>query len=274
MNLADEHYTISCKDTVIKVMELIYDVVTNKMDTVYRSKDTITCRIQAFSEAEETTLHRCDTTTIIIKQVREYDSLVMVYSVIDNDFKPELRHFIDTLNLPVYDIRCYEYDTLYAYDTFYNAYYAEFADTVSMSDEMFYGGLIGTDTLLTVCPRLTQTYVLYDSTTVGRLRDSADYYEQLAVGLEQAIADGTASRGKIEVFVPQDVLDALEPGDPLPDDQPYAHAQQSAAAARARAAAYTAQADRLQAKIDKGQHTRSIEHILDTLHLVLDGETT
>ena len=76
------------------------------------------------------------------------------------------------------------------------------------------------------------------------------------------------------VFVPQETLEELSQDAPLPDDDPYGHAHYSPYAARARAAAYLKQAELYEKNIAEGKNINTLEHILDTLRIYLDGETT
>ncbi|MDE7149314.1 MAG: T9SS type A sorting domain-containing protein [Bacteroidales bacterium] len=189
-------------------------------------------------------------------------------------------------------IGCIKYnyaDTVYATDTLYGtagmilsrdtnmtAYVSYITDEIVISDSLRYGGLVGTDTILEICPRLTQTYEVYKMSDVVRLRDSAAYYFGVADSLDRQLAVDMANgtrRPSIEVFVLQDTLAMLDADAPLPDDNPIYHAHSHPYAARARAEAYLKQAVRYETAIAKGQNIRLREHMLDTLHFVLYGRT-
>ncbi len=267
----DTLYTLDCRDTIIKVVEILIDEMTDeKTEVVYDSVISI-CDVIPFGEMYR--LGRCDTVVIISREYRERDTLINVYDEMDDIYIPTPTKLVDTVLVETYDIRCYAVDTIFTYDTAFSSFTAQMVDTISTSDSLRYGGLLSTDTVLEVCPRLTQTYTVYDSTNVRRLLDSASYYFAVADSLDRLVANGM-SLAPISVFVPQDSLTQYDPTAPLPDDKPLYHAMSNPYAARSRAEAYLKQAEKYGKSIAAGEHMRTLEHILDTLHIHLFGETT
>lgn len=268
-------YNVDCKDTVIKIAIGKLNIFTGEMEYTYKDSIAQICRMVVVGE--ETQLSRCDTTIISFKEYFTRDTVLYKLDIFAGEMVPYPVTVTDSVMYYIYDIRCYATDTLFTYDTTYASYTAQMADTITATDEMSYGGLVSTDTLLEVCPRLTQSYAAYVEADLQRLRDSATYYYAVADSLDRQIALDAAAgklRRPVEVFVPIDSDEELDPNLPLPDDKPFQNAHYSPNAARARAEAYLKQVERYEAAIAKEQNLRTVEHILDTLHFVLDGETT
>lgn len=272
-SIGDKLYTVDCKPVTLKVPYEWLDIMTGQIVIKYRDVDTVVCEVKPLSDIYQGYLDRCDTTIEQVMSVREYDTVFMVMDWTIGELVPVTKHMSDTTYTEVYDIRCRQVDTIFTYDTAFSSFTAQMVDTISTSDSLRYGGLLSTDTVLEVCPRLTQTYTVYDSTNVRRLLDSASYYFAVADSLDRLVANGM-SLAPISVFVPQDSLTQYDPTAPLPDDKPLYHAMSNPYAARGRAEAYLKQAEKYGKSIAAGEHMRTLEHILDTLHIHLFGETT
>ena len=273
--LANIMPVVDCQRVTLRVPREEFNISTGRVEQVYVDVDTLICTVKSEDLSGKVT--RCDTTIENVMNVYVHDTIILTMNWATNEMEAVPYTIRDTSYTEFYDIRCYAVDTTFTYDTAVASFTAQMMDTIASADEMRYGGLLSTDTVLEICPRLMQTYEIYGEADVQRLRDSAAYYYGVADSLERQIARDAAAgryRRPIEVFVAEEEAEDLDPTAPLPDDNPFHNAHYSPSAARARAEAYLKQAERYEIAIDKGQNVRTQEHILDTLHLVLDGETT
>ena len=273
-DLSGKLYTVECQDTTIKVVDVYEDMFTYKK--TYTERDSIALRCRVVFVGNKATINRCDTINLIVPVYKTRDTVIEEEDMFTYAKSYRTITKTDTIKEVTYDIRCYAVDTFYKYDTTYYEFLAEMGDTIATSAKMNYGGLIGSDTILEVCPRLTQTYEAYDTNDVNRLRDSAAHYLALALQLEDQIAkdlkDGKP-RPSITAWIPLDVMEDFDTTKPFPDLDPFFNAQISPSAARARAAAFTKQADAYAKAIQAGKQIRTQEHILDTLRIRLSGVT-
>ncbi|MDE6515106.1 MAG: hypothetical protein K2L03_03620, partial [Bacteroidales bacterium] len=155
--LLDKLYVVECLPTQMNVPYTEENEMTGELETKYRKVDTVICTLKVLGDIYQGYMERCDTVMDSIQNIRAYDSLVWREDEMSGDMVLVSETFYDTTYDRVYDIRCRQIDTIFTYDTVVSSFTAVMADTIASTDELRYGGLLSTDTVLEVCPRLMQT---------------------------------------------------------------------------------------------------------------------